>query len=218
MYVMYVRGDYNLKKVAILLRLLRKDNESSIDTFGIKSDVINAIKNYNVNYYLIPMNTALNDDYNNIIEMLKMADGVIIPGGRRGASNMEFDIIKWLYDNDIPTLGICFGHANMGRLFGGKKKPVEGHWVLDKKYVHYINIKKDSLLYEIIGKERIMVNSRHKNIVVDTKMDVSAYNDENMPEAFEDKTKRCFIGVQWHPESIMDCDNKKIFDYFISKL
>ena len=207
-----------MKKVAVLLRFLKRSENDTIEIFGIKEDVIGALKNYNVNYYLIPMNTVSNDDYGNIIEMLKMADGVIIPGGRRGGTDMELDIIKYLYDNDIPTLGICFGHANMGRLFGGKKQAVEGHWVLDKKYVHHVNINKDSLLYEIIGKERILVNSRHKNIIIDTNMHVSAYNDDGMIEAVEDRTKKCFLGVQWHPESIMDEDNKKIFDYFISKL
>lgn len=207
-----------MKKVAVLLRLLKKENETDKETFGIKEDVINTLKNYDVNYYLIPMNTVSNDDYDNIKEMVKMADGVVIPGGRRGGTQMELDIIKYLYDNDIPTLGICFGHQNMGKIFGGRKQAVEGHMVRNKKYVHYVNINKDSLLYDIIGKERILVNSRHKNIVVDTNMYISAYNDEGMPEAVEDRSKKCFIGVQWHPESIMDEDNKKIFDYFISKL
>ncbi len=206
-----------MKKVAILLRLNRKE-ENAKETFWIKEDVINVFKNYDVNYFLIPMNTASNDDYDNIIEKIKMADGVIIPGGVRGGSKMELDIVKYLYDNDIPTIGVCFGHQSMGVVFGGKKENVEGHHKLGEKYVHYVNINKDSLLYKIIGKERLLVNSKHKKIVVGTSLDISAYNDENMPEAFEDKTKKCFIGVQWHPESIMDLDNKKIFDYFISKL
>lgn len=207
-----------MKKVAILLRLLKKEDENNKETFGIKEDVINVLKDYDVNYYLIPMNTASNDDYDNIIEMIKMADGVIIPGGNKGGTKMEFNIIKYLYDNDIPTLGICFGHQSMGVVFGGKKKAVEGHWRLGEKYVHYVNINKDSLLYKIIGKERILVNSKHKKVITNTNIPVSAYNDDGMIEAVEDKSKKCFIGVQWHPESIMDDDNKKIFDYFISKL
>lgn len=150
--------------------------------------------------------------------MIKISDGVIIPGGNKGGTSMEFNIIKYLYDNDIPTLGICLGHQSMGRTFGGVKKQVEGHEILDKEYAHYVNIKKDSLLYKIVGKERVLVNSRHRLIVENTNLCISAYNDEGMPEAFEAKEKRCFIGVQWHPESIMDLDNKKIFDYFISKL
>lgn len=204
--------------MAILLRLKKRDENSLIEKFEIREDVINAIKSYGVNYYLIPINTISNDDYNNVIEMIKMSDGVIIPGGNKGGTSMEFNIIKYLYDNDIPTLGICLGHQSMGRTFGGAKKQVEGHMVLDKKYAHYVNIKKDSLLYKIIGKERILVNSRHRLIVENSNLCISAYNDEDMPEAFEDKTKKCFIGIQWHPESIMDLDNKKIFDYFISKL
>ena len=64
----------------------------------------------------------------------------------------------------------------------------------------------------------MLVNSKHKKVVTDTNIPVSAYNDDGMIEAVEDRTKKCFLGVQWHPESIMDEDNKKIFDYFISKL
>lgn len=164
---------------------------------------------------MIPINTISNNDYDNVIEMIKMSDGVVIPGRNKGGTSMEFNIIKYLYDNDIPTLGICLDHQSMGIVFGGKKENVEGHHKLGEKYVH---INKASLLYRIIGKERLLVNSKHKKIVVGTSLDISAYNNENMPEAFEDKTKKCFIGVQWHPESIMDEDNKKIFDYFISKL
>lgn len=207
-----------MKKVAILLRLLKKEDEKDKETFGIREDVLYALKNYKINYYLIPINTISNDDYDNVIEMIKMADGVVIPGGNKGGTKMEFNIIKYLYDNDIPTLGICFGHQSMGVVFGGEKKAVEGHWKLGEKYVHYVNINKDSLLYKIIGKERMLVNSKHKKVVTNTNIPVSAYNDDGMIEAVEDKSKKCFIGVQWHPESIMDDDNKKIFDYFISKL
>ncbi len=207
-----------MKKVAVLLRLLKKENETDKETFGIKQDIIYALKNYNVNYYLVPMDTNLNDDYDNIIEMINMADGVVVPGGRRGGSKMELDIIRYLYDNDIPTFGICLGHQSIGKVFGGTKQKVLGHMARNKKYVHYVNINKDSLLYEIIGKERILVNSRHKNMIINTNISVSAYSDDGTIEAIEDKTKKCFIGIQWHPESIMDDDNKKIFDYFISRL
>ena len=50
---------------------------------------------------------------------------------------------------------------------------------------------------------------------------VPAYNEEksirNVIEAIEDKNKKFFIGVQWHPESmysydILECN---LFDYFI---
>lgn len=206
-----------MKRVAILLRKRIHINDKP-ENFIIRQDVIDVFKKYNVNYFLIPLNTEDNDDLKNIIDMISLADGVLIPGGKRGGG-IEYDVIKYLYDNDIPTLGICYGMENMGRVFGGVKKKIDNHMHPNKDYVHDVIIKKDSLLYKIIGKDKIKVNSRHYNTVIDSSIYVSAESNDGVVEAYEDSNKRCFIGIQWHPESIIDDENsKKIFDYFINKL
>lgn len=195
-----------------------KTSDEEIEKYVIKKDVIDIFKRYNVNYFLISLDTDSNDDYDNIINMIKMADGVLIPGGKKGG-NIELDVIKYLYDNNVPTLGICFGMQNMGKVLNGKRKRILNHmWPHNEKYVHDVSILKDTLLYEIIKKDKIKVNSRHNYVLDYTDMKVSAISDEGYIEAVEDTSRKCFFGVVWHPESTNDENTKKIFDYFISKL
>ena len=50
-------------------------------------------------------------------------------------------------------------------------------------------------------------------------MDISATSEDNIPEAIEDKNKRFFIGVQWHPESLVDdVYSNRLFTAFIGSL
>ena len=88
----------------------------------------------------------------------------------------------------------------------------------DKRYVHEVNISKYSKIFQIINKSRIMVNSSH-NVHVSNINDyiVSATSFDGLIEAVEHPDKTFNIGVQWHPERMIDYDenSKKIFDYFI---
>ena len=52
-----------------------------------------------------------------------------------------------------------------------------------------------------------------------TNLDCVAYSEDNILEAIEDKNKKFFLGIQWHPESLLeDIYSKRLFDYFIEKL
>ena len=49
-----------------------------------------------------------------------------------------------------------------------------------------------------------------------TNLDCVAYSEDNILEAVEDKNKKFFLGIQWHPESLLeDIYSKRLFDYFI---
>ena len=106
----------------------------------------------------------------------------------------------------------------MGKLFNGKvrtKIEDEKH-CSDEEYVHNVNIKKDSLLFRIIGEEKIKVHMRQ---IPYTNLDCVAYSEDNVLEAIEDKTKKFFIGIQWHPETLMeDVYSNRLFNYFIEML
>jgi putative glutamine amidotransferase len=91
--------------------------------------------------------------------------------------------------------------------------------ISNKNYVHNINIMKNSKLGSIINKENILVNSRHKEYITKTDLNIVAYSSDGLIEAIEDTDKKFFIGVQWHPESLKnDLYSKLLFDAFINSL
>ena len=105
----------------------------------------------------------------------------------------------------------------MGYFLEGKMESVKNHMCPSKKYVHEVYIDKKSRLFEIIGEDKIKVNSRHKDMIVDPNIDIVGISDDGVIEAIEDKKKKFFIGVQWHPENMYSYDilERKLFDYFV---
>lgn len=123
-----------------------------------------------------------------------------------------------MYDIDKPTLGICLGMQLMGKTFNGHITESVNNHRISKDYSHKITINKNSLLFKILGKENIIVNSLHSFAIPNTSLDISAYSNDEIIEAIEDKSRKFFLGIQWHPELLDDDNSKKIFDYFISCL
>ncbi len=157
------------------------------------------------------------EQFEEIKKIINLCDGIISQGGDE-ILDYDLEIIDYCYKTNKPLLGICQGMQTISYLFGGNIKKLNNlsHYTLDK-YVHKVNIKKNSKLYEIINKQIINVNSRHKYYVTNTNLDVVAYSDDNIIEAIEDKNKKFFIGVEWHPESMIEYDilENKLFSYFI---
>lgn len=168
-------------------------NEKIIKAGGIPLQ-INMIKNL--------------DDTKSLIDKVQ---GVILQGGN-DFTKEELKLVKYLHKINKPTLGICLGMQTMVVSLGGKLKKIKKHNNKYKK--HKITINKTSKLYEIIRKEKIIVNTRHTYAVKKTSLDITAKN-KNIIEAIEDKNKLFFIGVQYHPESINNEDSDKLFNYFI---
>ncbi len=141
-------------------------------------------------------------------------DGVILPGGFNYLDE-ELETIEALYEQDIPTLGICMGMQLMGIFKNGKCEllPNKKHQTTKKK-AHQVQIKKDSILYEILKEETLTVNSRHNEGLVKTDLEVIAYSNDGVIEAITDSSKKFFVGIQWHFED-MDLEKNDILDYFI---
>ena len=200
-----------MKRVGILTR---EENLNNKEILYIPKNIYNKL-NGKAQVMLIPF--TLNDDFNKVKGLIDICDGIILPGGD-DIYPLELEVVKYLYKLDKPLLGICLGMQTMGVAFNGKF----GHLYTlahksKEKYVHNVSINKDSLLYSIICKETIMVNSRHKDYVESTDLTVGAVCDDIIEEV-EDKTKKCFIGLQWHPEDLEDENSEKLFNFFINKL
>ncbi|MDD3452748.1 MAG: gamma-glutamyl-gamma-aminobutyrate hydrolase family protein [Bacilli bacterium] len=193
-----------MKMVGIILR----NNNKKLT---LNKEIVDIIIKYNA----IPIG-IVNDKFDE--KIINICDGFILQGGNDINKN-DLKIVKYLYDNNIPTLGICLGMQMMSIILKGKLKKInnEKH-KSDKKYVHKIKIDEKSKLYEIISKEIILVNSRHLEHITNINKYVTSYSFDNIVESIEDKNKTFFIGLQWHPESIKDSNSKKIFDFFFNTI
>ena len=80
--------------------------------------------------------------------------------------------------------------------------------------VHQVRIKPDSLLAQIVGKAPLGVNSTHHQAVdkVAEGFLVSADTEEGIVEAVESANAKFVLGVQWHPERLIeDSRSQKLF-------
>lgn len=158
-----------------------------------------------LHYNMIPVCIFPNDNYKKLVDK---CDGIILEGGSY-ESDLDLEIIKYIYDSNIPCLGICLGMQEMAVLFGGELADVSNH----ADVLHKVNII-DSLVY---GNDSFIVNSNHHSCVVKTDLQICAKSMDGIVEMVEDKRKKFFVGVQWHPENLDDEKALKIFDMFIKK-
>ena len=155
-----------------------------------------------------------------VVEQIKLCNGIILQGG---ITNEAFEdwIAKYCYENDIPCLGICAGQNCIVRGLGGTTYKIpnpEKHDKSKEDYVHTIHIDKNSKFYDIVKKEEIMVNSRHKRAIETCpKLDKVALCEDGYADVVEAKNKKFYMGVRFHPESLYKIDKNmnKIFEHFI---
>ena len=183
--------------------------------YGVRSYLIKKLKKYDVSIMCIPLDFENDKEFDT--NLIEKCDGIILPGGKT-RHELDNKIVKYLYEIDKPTLGICLGMQLMCMTFNNNNiKYIDNHQN-GSNYSHIIKIEKDTLLYNIIGKEYIKVNSLHSFCIPNTNLHVSARSDDDVIEAVEKKEKRFFLGVQWHPELLDDENTDKLFTYFINKL
>ena len=159
-------------------------------------------------------------EYDNLIAQIKLCDGIILQGGAE-SDNYECIVAKYCYENNIPTLGLCCGQNIIVRALGGTTYKIPNpkeHMKVSEEYVHSIKIDKNSRFYKIIGKEKVMVNSRHKRTIKECpKLDKVGFCEDGYPDVVESKDKDFYIGVRFHPESLYRKDENmnNIFKKFI---
>ncbi|MBQ6283142.1 MAG: gamma-glutamyl-gamma-aminobutyrate hydrolase family protein [Bacilli bacterium] len=167
----------------------RKDNE----IIKVNNSIVKAIIKCGGNPILILPSNRLKD-------ILKICDGIVMPGG---TDIYDYDkyICNYAIENDIPLFGICLGMQIMVNTI---ELNIKNH----NNVTHKITTIKGSIIGKIIGNS--YVNSRHNYHVVDVgNYKVTAYSDDGIIEAIEYPNKKFNIGVQWHPEDMIDFDIKQ---------
>lgn len=147
------------------------------------------------------------------ITALNPAAIVISPGpGRPKDAGVIEDVIRYFYDKK-PLLGICLGHQALCEVFSGKityaKKLMHGKSSLIKTV-------DDKLFKGII--QPFSVARYHSLVVaketIASELKILAISDDGEIMAVKHRDYPVY-GLQFHPESILTSDGKKIIENFL---
>jgi putative glutamine amidotransferase len=119
----------------------------------------------------------------------------------------------WL-DQDRPYLGICNGMQLMACLSGarmtGDLVALTGTTIVHDKpdARHSVAIEPDTLLAGLAGTGPLTVNSLHREAVLEVPppLRITARAPDGIIEGVERTDRRFCLGVQWHPEKLIDDD------------
>lgn len=145
-------------------------------------------------------------------EALHPAAKIIDP--RRQRSDLR--LVAWADQRRLPVLGICLGCQEMAVHRGGSLiqhvtdevgEAVRHRNAKRPRATHKIAIEPYSLLATIVNGRQMEVNSGHHQAVrtPGCGLRIVARSPDGVIEAIEDPDAgRFFLGVQWHPEDLVD--------------
>ncbi len=142
----------------------------------------------------------------------------------------ELILTRWALEDGKPLFGVCRGVQTINVAAGGTLlQDVTDQWPnairhqyfpeKPRNYVaHEITVLPDTHLSAILG-EAARVNSFHHQAVekVGAGFRVAAYAPDGVVEAIEREDGSFAVGVQWHPESLIDTDSGMyaLFEAFV---
>ncbi len=149
------------------------------------------------------------------IESLKPSSIVISPGpGTPKQAGVTIDIIKE-FSGSIPMLGVCLGHQAIVEAFEGRieKAPEPVHGKTSEIFHD------NKTIFE--GIKNPFIATRYHSLIakkdsLPDDLEVSAWTNEEIIMGVRHKEK--FVeGIQFHPESILTVEGKKILRNFLQQ-
>jgi putative glutamine amidotransferase len=135
----------------------------------------------------------------------------------------DYLLLEIALEKKIPILGICAGMQLLNIYFGGKLiQYIDERDAHEGEKYHTVHILGGHWLRQIFDKKDILVNSNHHQSI-DPKylgkgLAVVAKTDDGMIEAVEYDTPQMVLGIQWHPERILDPEVSIPIFQFMNKL
>ena len=138
--------------------------------------------------------------------------------------SFELEVLEEADRRELPVLGICRGAQLInvhrgGNLFGDlaphRKLTSNKGTLLPRKQVDVVP---DSLLATWLGAQSTRVNSLHHQAVKKTGdgLQVTAQDRDGIVQAIESMSGPLRIGVQWHPEYLLQRrDQRRLFAHFV---
>jgi putative glutamine amidotransferase len=177
-----------------------------------------------------------------ISRFAEMIDGLLLPGGvdldpvhygeeprrvRRidpDKDFLELELLKLVYDRDMPILGICRGAQVLNVFRGGTLvqdfKDGLKHWqqAPEEYPTHAVDIVEGTMFHRIVGKPELRVNSYHHQTIgeLGDGLRVSGRTRDGVIEALEDLDRTFVLGVQFHAEDTWQRPGfREIFEAFV---
>lgn len=143
----------------------------------------------------------------------------------------EKKLINAVIARNKPIFGVCRGLQLINVVMGGSLyQDINKQMVRDVQMLHFqqtnfecpvhdITIQKNTQLYDIVGVEKMRVNSMHHQgiAVLSSRLLATAHSDDGLVEAIEIPEISFGLAVQWHPEFLWRDDEKtlNIFKAFV---
>ena len=150
---------------------------------------------------------------------------VTLKAGRTAA---ELALTNGALARGLPVLGICGGEQLLAVALGGTLIQHIPDAIVDAlaheqpnprdEPGHAVAIVPGTLLHRIVGNTVMQVNSSHHQAVRDPGRGatVNARASDGVVEGIEDAARPFCLGVQWHPEFLIDPGDRRIFDALIA--
>ena len=135
---------------------------------------------------------------------------------KQARTTFETTLMQAALGRNLPVLGVCGGMQLLNVVLGGTLvqdilKDVANARDHEQKHDrtqphHPVDIKEGTVLCELLGKGQVMVNSTHHQSVkkAGEKLVVSALAPDGIVEAIEAPSYNFAVGVQWHPELLLN--------------
>jgi len=128
-------------------------------------------------------------------------------------AGISLDVVR-TFSGEIPILGVCLGHQAVGQAFGGKvvRAPEVCHGKTSRIYHDAKTI--------FAGLGNPLVATRYHSLIVEREtlpgcLEVSAWTEDGLIMGLRHESHPT-ESVQFHPESILTAEGKKLLGNFLS--
>ncbi|BBE32464.1 gamma-glutamyl-gamma-aminobutyrate hydrolase family protein [Sphingosinicella microcystinivorans] len=192
---------------------------------------------------MLPHELALIDDYLSVLDGVLISGGgyqfphaqLIDPATvdqepveKVARTRFELALVRRVTECDLPLLGICGGFQVMNVAAGGtivpSLKSVRPEWHMHRdaapyeEAAHEVIVTPGSRFREIVGRDRLPVNSLHSQGVIEAGVEASAaaVAPDGIVEAIERRDRHFWMATQWHPEFHISEADRCLFNAFVA--
>ena len=208
--------------------------------YALRQNYIEAVEAHGGLAVALPHGHVLAEDY------LDRLDGLIVTGGafdvdpalygdtethetvelKADRTTAELAYLRAAMARNMPVLGICGGQQLLAVALGGTlhqhiPDAIPGALEHEQKTSHYepghkVEILAGTKLFNITGPAMLVNTSHHQAVKSAGRGVVNAIAPDGVIEGIEEPTKKFCIGVQWHPEYLVDKGDKALYRAFLA--